>query len=101
MLLETMIEIRESISTEKYFLVSGNHFRFFRQKMQFFHKLGTCFSMNAPFRIVETDFLASTIHKVFLRLVETYFLTNPSIKLLEKDFLFIGNHLLYLRVRSY
>ena len=57
--------------------------------------------MNAPFRIVETGFLASTIHKVFLRLVETYFLTNPSIKLLEKDFLFIGNHLLYLRVRFY
>ena len=47
--------------------------------------------MNASFRVVETDFLASTNHKLFFRLVETYFLTNPSFQLLEKDFLFSEN----------
>ena len=47
--------------------------------------------MNASFRVVETDFLASTNDKLFFRLVETYFLTSPSFQLLEKDFLFSGN----------
>ena len=52
------------------------------------------FSANATLRVVETDFLTSTNHKVFYRLVEAYFLTNPSFQLLEKDFHFNGNRLL-------
>ena len=59
-------------------------------------------SMNASFPVVETGFPASTNHKFFFRLLETYLLTNPSFQLLEKDFLFIGNRLLYyLRILSY
>ena len=49
---------------------------------------------------METGFLASTNHKLFFRLVETFFLTNPSSELLQKDFLFSRNSLLYLRVLS-
>ena len=54
----------------------------------------TYLTTNASTRVVETDFLANTNHKLFFRLVETYFLMNPSFQLLEKDFLFIGNRLL-------
>ena len=52
------------ILTEKYFPASGNHFRFFCQKKQFFRIVETYFSMNASFRIVETDFLASANHRL-------------------------------------
>ena len=61
----------------------------------------TYFSTNASFRVVETDFVASTNHKLFFRLVETGYLTNPSFQLFEKDFLFSVNYLLYLGVLSY
>ena len=37
------------------------------------------FSTNASFRVVETDFLASTNHKLFFRLVETYSLNESFI----------------------
>ena len=101
LLLETMIEIRrESILTEKYFPASGNHFQFFCQKKQFLRIVETYFSTNASFRVVETDFLASTNCKFFFRLVETYVLMNPSFQLLEKDFHSRGSRLLYLRVLS-
>ena len=73
---------------EKYFSASGNHSRFFCWK-------------NASFGVKETDFLASTNHKLFFRLVEIYFLTNPSVQLLEKDFLFSANRLLHLGVLFY
>ena len=43
----------------------------------------TYFSTNASFRVVETDFLASTNDKLFFRL------TNLSFQLLEKDFLLV------------
>ena len=95
---------RESILTENYFPASGNHFRFFCQKKQFFRNVFVYFvaemyfSINASFRVVEMNFLARTKDKLFFRLVETYFLMNPSLKLLETDFLFSGNHLLFLRV---
>ena len=42
--------------------------------------------MSASFRVVETDFLASTNDKLFFRLVETYFLMNSSFQLLQKHF---------------
>ena len=76
---------------------NGNHFQFFCQRKQFFFQriLETYFSTNSSFRVVETDFLASTNHNFFSRLVETYFLTNPSFQLLEKDFWRSVNHILY------
>ena len=102
LLLETMIEISGNINfNKKCFPTSRNHFRFFCQKKQFFRIVETYFSANASFRVVETDFLASTNHKLFFRLVKMYFLTNPSFQLLEKDFLFIGNRQFCLRVLSY
>ena len=78
-------------------------FSFFCQRKQFFFQriLETYFSTNSSFRVVETDFLASTNHNFFPRLVETYFLTNPSFQLLEKDFWRSVNHILYQRVLSY
>ena len=67
------------------------------------------FSTNASLRLVETDFLASKNHflfifsrllllKAFFHLVETYFWTNSSFRILGKDFLSSGKRLLYLRV---
>ena len=92
LLLETMIEIRRN---------QWKPFSIFCQKKQFFCILEMYFSTNTSFWVVETDFLASTNHKLFFRLMEKYFLTNPSLQLLEKDFFFSGYHLLYPRVLSY
>ena len=67
LLLETIIEIRGNQFQQKnIFLLVETIFNFFCQKKQFFRIVGTCFS------------------------------TNPSFQLLDKDFLFIGNCLLYL-----
>ena len=82
-------------------IASGNHFRFFCQRKQFFCIVETYFSTNALFWVVETDFLANTNHIIFFRLVETYFLTNPYLQLLQRDFIFSGNRLLCLKVLSY
>ena len=74
-------------------------FDIFCQKKSFFRITETYFSANASFPVVETDFLVSTNHKLFFRLVKTFFfLTDPSFQLLEKDFLIIGNCLFCLRV---
>ena len=78
----------------------GNQF----QQKNIFLLVETIFDFfaNASFRVVETDFLASTDHKHFFASSgNVFFLTNPSFQLLEKDLLFIGNRLLYLRVLSY
>ena len=76
LLLETMIEITgESILTKKYFSASGNYFRFFCQKKQFFRIVGTYFSTNTSFRLVETYFLSSgnsmLLFGAFFLLLET------------------------------
>ena len=76
LLLEIMIEFIRVINLN-YFAASGNHFRFFCQKKQFFRIVETYFSTNAS-------------------LLETYFLTNPSFQLLEKGFLFSGNRVLLI-----
>ena len=49
--------------------------------------------MNASFRVVETDFLASTNHVFFLSIVNESF-----IQAIEEEFLLIENRLRYLRV---
>ena len=85
LLLETIIEIM------------SNQF----EQSIFFLLVETSLSTNASFRVAETDFLASTNHKLFFRLVQTYFLTNPSFQLWENYFLYSRNRLLYLRVLSY
>ena len=69
----------------------------------------TYFSTNTSFRVVETDFLASTNHclyifqrllpvKAFFRLVETNFSLFELVFQSEKDFFFSGNRLPYLRL---
>ena len=57
----------EPISKEKHVPVSGNHFlRFSAQKKQFFHIVEKYFSTNTLFRVVKTDFLASTNHFLYI-----------------------------------
>ena len=73
---------------EKYFPASGNHFRFFSKKKQFFRILETYFSTNAPFRIVETDFLGSANHKLLFHLVEMYFFNESFIPAIGEGFSF-------------
>ena len=78
----------------------------FLSEEEIFCIVETYFSMNASFRVLETDFLSCTNHflyifqrilpvKAFFRLVETYIWTNPSFRLLEKGFS-SRNGLLYL-----
>ena len=70
----------------KHFPAGGDDFLWSSgQKKQLFRIEETCFSMNPSFRVVKTDFLASTNHflhifseipageRVFFCLVETYF----------------------------
>ena len=63
------------ILTEKYFPASGNHFRCFFQKKQFFSIVETYFLTNISFQVVETDFLASTNDKFFISSSGNVFLT--------------------------
>ena len=52
---------------KKHFPASGKHFLwFYCQKKQFFRIEETYFSTNASFRVVETDFLASTNHFLYI-----------------------------------
>ena len=66
----------------------------------------TYFSTNTSFRVVETDFLASTNHclyifqrlllvKAFFRLAKTYFSPFEPVFQSEKDFFFSGNRTLF------
>ena len=85
---------------------------------QFFCIVETHFSTNASFQVVEMDFLASTNHKLILRLLEAFFYESfipaigegfslywkPSI-LLESSFLLVkivtdlsGNHFLKIKL---
>ena len=85
----------------KIFFCQWKPFLIFLLEQVIFCVVETHFSTNASLRVVETDFLTSTNHKLSFHPVETYFLMNPSLQLLEEDFLFSGNCLLYLRVLSY
>ena len=62
LMLETIVEIiGNQFLIKKHFPASGKHFLwFYFQKKQFFCIEETYFSTNATFRVVETDFLAST-----------------------------------------
>ena len=75
-------------------------FNFFARGSGFSYN-GNVFFNKGLIPFPNSDFLASTNHKLFAHLVEMYFLRNPSFQLLEKDFFFSGNRLLYLKVLSY
>ena len=64
MMLETIFEIiGNQFQKKKHFPSSGNRFlRFSCQKKQFFRIEEMYFSTNASFRVVKTNFLASTNH---------------------------------------
>ena len=46
----------------------------------------TYFLTNASFRVVETDFLASTNHNFSFRLVESYFFNESFIPAIQEEF---------------
>ena len=108
LLFETMIEFRENLFYRKIFSCQWKPFSIFCQKKQFSRIPETQFSTNASFRVLQTDFVASTNHKLFFCLVKNYFpaiggfslLWKPS-TLLESSFLLTetvpdmsGNHFL-------
>ena len=66
LLLDTMIEIRGINFNRKIFSCQWKTFSFLCQKKQLLRIVETYFSTNASFLVVETDFLASTNHKLFL-----------------------------------
>ena len=72
----------------KIFSCQWKPFSIFSKKKQFFRIVETYFSRNAPFRIVETDFLASANHKLFFRLVEIYFFKESFIPAIGEGFSF-------------
>ena len=83
----------------KHFPANGNHFLWFScQKKQFFCIVETYFSINASFRVMKTDFLASTNHflyffrnscrgKLLFLSSGTYSWKNPSFRLWRRIFL--------------
>ena len=100
LVLETIIEIRGNQFEIKiiFLLVETNFVDFIARRISFFCIVETYFSKNSSFRVVETDFLASTNdllfffseipagENFFFYLVEIDFLMNISFGLLEKDF---------------
>ena len=83
------------ILKEKHLPASGNHFLWFCcQTKQFFRIAETYFSANALFRVVKTDFLASTNH--FLYIIsetaagESFFLSSGNVFLNESFIPAIG-----------
>ena len=85
----------------KVFCCQWKPFSIFLPEEAVFPYSGNAFFNECFIRGNGNEFLASTNHKLFFRLVETYFLTNPSFQLSEKYFIFTGNRLHYLSVLSY
>ena len=99
-MLETIFEIiGNQFQKKKHFPSSGNRFlRFSCQKKQFFRIEEMYFSTNASFRVVKTNFLASTNHLYiyiyffFQRLLpeKAFFLSSGNLFLNESFILAIG-----------